>query len=332
MNQKSVRIGQMFYFVFLHILCVNLTTCRSDHPIEAVREATGELQTQAPQIYLNFERELEPLERVADRPIDVNDHGNGCLDGVLWNEYYHHNICISPSAPMDVFAIERTSKQSRDGAHSLRFYLEPSPLDEWPVGEPTHRAELGPGGPSLRNPFPTEEEEVWYGISVLFDSNFVFAPESLANELRFSFVQWQHGTAGSPAVALEVYGDQIALARSTGISTESKWIKPYYLTRINKGQWMDLVIQIVWSKDDGQVRIWANGDKVCDKEKIQTVYDDLNRGGGYKFGIYYWRWKDKHSVEHSMDSGIYSRELFVDEIRQFRGPEGFIAVSPGNKF
>ena len=169
-------------------------------------------------------------------------------------------------------------------------------------------------------------------MSVLFPEDFVFAPSNLESDLRFSIAQWQHGSEGSPIFALEVYGDQIAVARHKGESTSSQWIEPQFIGQIQRGKWLDLVVQIKWSKQDGSIRVWVDGEKKYDHSNIQTVYSNLSNGGGWKLGIYYWRWLEKQNVIRSLDNGIDHREIFIDEVREYLGADGLPVVTPGRSF
>ncbi|MCB0687113.1 MAG: polysaccharide lyase [Saprospiraceae bacterium] len=266
------------------------------------------------------------------RPVNSEAINNGCLNPVAWNQYYNFNVCIASTCEVSDYAIERSDRYARQGNSSIRFFLKPTPLDKWPLGEATHRAELGPRYEAPINRYPKEGEERWYGMSVLMPEDFVFAPPNLENELRFSIAQWQHGSEGSPALALEVYGNKLAIARSVGESVNSTWVEPQFIGEITPGKWIDLIIQVKWAKKDGIIRAWYNGKKTYDHKDIQTVYENLSVGGGLKLGIYYWRWRDKDSVRQSLENGINNREIFIDEVREFIGPEGKLVVTPGQSF
>ena len=287
-----------------------------------------------PHIYLGFEREIEPFQEVSERKIDPSDQSNGCVDGALWNEYYTMNVCVAPTCPLSDFALERSQKYTRSGQSSLRVFLRPTPLHKWPLGEATHRAELSPYSKSPVAQYPKENEERWYGMSVLFPTDFVFAPKELADELRFIIAQWHHGTEGSPIFAFEVHGDRIGvgIATRSGESTNSIFASPQYIAKIVRGEWMDLVVQIRWSKNNGMINVWVNNQQKIKRSAVQTIYDDLDVGGGLKVGIYYWRWHYRESVRKSLEAGINYREIFIDEVRQYIGPNGFSAVNPGNPF
>lgn len=282
----------------------------------------------APDIWMGFESNEEPYETVPYRAPDPNDSGNGCLDATTWNTWYVRDVCVAPTCELDHFAIERSTLVSRSGQHSLRFYLQPTPPALWPQGEATHRAELSPKYNSPVN-YPVEGEEVWYGLSCYFPNDFVFAPQNIEEDIRFAIAQWQHGSPGSSIVALEVIGNHMMVQRQTGSSENSTWVTPTSITTIQPGQWMDLVIRIKWSKTSGLIHCWVNGQLALSLDNIQTIYNNLSVGGGFKMGIYYWRWKELQSVQNTLNAGITHREIFLDEIRQYKGIDGYYSVTPG---
>ncbi len=287
-----------------------------------------------PQIAMDFEDQTEPYEDPVERPIDPTGSGNGCMDASSWNLYYVRDVCVSPTRPIDDFEIERSSQFARNGNNSLRVRLLPTPLSDWPEGpggEATHRAELGPAYNSPTPQYPTEGEERWYGMSYYFANDFIFAPQNIANDIRFIIGQWQHGSSGPSIIALEVIGDEIVLQRQTGSSTNSNWITPVPIKTIQKGQWIDIVVQVKWSKTSGKVKIWVDGQVSFDMPVVQTIYSNLNVGGGYKMGLYYWRWKEQQSVTNTLNAGITDREIFIDEYRQYKGSNGFQMVDPASQ-
>ncbi len=281
-----------------------------------------------PDIYMDFEDSVEPFEEIPARDPDPDGTGNGCFSND-WNAFYKTDICVAESRPLSDIAVERSDRYARAGSYSERFYIQPSPLDDWPPGEATHRVELAPQSNSPFN-VPYEGDIVWYGASYYFPSDFVFAPDDISNDIRFIISQWQHGSPGSPSLSFEVHGDMIALAHKTGVSTDAEFHEPIPLETISRGEWMDFVIKVKWSQTNGVVEIWVNGEKKFDDQSIQTIYDDLDHGGRFKFGMYYWRWKEIESVEDSLEAGITYREIFIDEVRQYMGLEGYNTVVPSN--
>jgi len=282
-------------------------------------------------IYMGFESSAEPMQQMADREPDPTGAGNGCGEGESWNSFYKYNVCVATTCPLSDMALERSSQYARKGSTSLRCYLKPTPLNNWPNGsggEATHRAELAPHHNSPIPRYPLEGEEMWYGISYFFPNDFVFAPQNIANDIRFIIAQWQHGSPGSPVIALEVMGDKVVLQRQTGQSENSNWVDPVEIGTIKKGKWMDFVIRVKWNKSGGKIQIWVNDLLSYDMQNVQTIYSNLNNGGGFKIGLYYWRWKEQSSVQNSLDAGIAYREIFIDEVREYHGVDGYAAVSP----
>ncbi|NND06797.1 MAG: hypothetical protein HKN87_10500 [Saprospiraceae bacterium] len=320
-------IEKRYFQMFLLSILMWSTGCVTDMIEPIIEEPVVRPEVD---MHMGFEDPSEPFQVLPDRPIDASDSGNGCLPGVPWNNFYVYNVCISPTSEISDFAIERNSKYTRVGAYSARFFLRPTSIDQWPLGEASHRAELRPNSRAPFDRYPQEGQVRWYGMSVFFSEDFVFAPESLSNELRFMIAQWQHGTTGSPTVAFEVHGNRLELARSKGVSTASEWIQPNFLANISRGQWMDLVVQIKWSKEVGAIKIWVNDAAVYQRENIQTMYHNLSVGGGLKMGIYHWRWKEKKWVEESLRAGITNREIYIDEVREYLGDAGgYNLVAPG---
>jgi len=278
-------------------------------------------------IVMGFESAAEPVEDYVSM-LPSRNSSNGCLEGRSWNDYYAWDVCVAQNAPISDFAIQRSSAQKRSGSHSLRFYLKSSDPSNWPSGEATHRAELSPNAGSPIDRYPDQGDEVWYGMSVYFPNDFVFSPGGIAEETRFIIAQWQHGSPGSAMISLEIIGDQIMLSRKGGSSGNPTWNEPDPLVTIQKGQWIDLVLRVDWRRTNGATEIWANGVKKYSNTSMQTVYNDVPVGGGFKYGIYYWRWKEKQSVIDSRAAGIVSREIFMDQIKEYKGTNGYNVVAP----
>ncbi len=321
------RIGLPWVLVALSVLGLSCERNQDAIPMVNPVDPVDEIGID---MYMSFEDEKEPFQVLSDRPTDPSDASNGCLPGIPWNAYYLYNVCLAPTAEMSDFAIERSSTYFRKGSHSARFFLKATTLDRWPIGQATHRAELRPNPRAPFQRYPKEGEVRWYGMSVFFPNDFIPVPSSLRSELRFMIAQWQHGSEGSPIFALEVHGSHLAVSRSKGVSTDSQWIPPEFISEISQGRWMDLIAQVKWSKQSGFVKVWVDDVIRYEQEGIQTIYHNLDIGGGFKFGIYHWRWKDKVSVERSIQAGIDHREVFIDEVKEYIGEaDGYELVAPG---
>jgi hypothetical protein len=143
--------------------------------------------------------------------------------------------------------------------------------------------------------------------------------------MREIFVDcFEHG----PRVGKAVIENKI-LKRKWGISVNSDFIPPQMLAKIEKGKWIDLVVKIIWSKTEGEIVVWINDQVRYEKYKVATMYEDLDNGGGFKFGLYYWRWKYKESIQNSANVGIVDRQIYIDEVREFLGTDGYEVVCPG---
>ncbi len=279
-------------------------------------------------VSMGFESSREPFDQIPNRPVDEGDTSNGCYYDIPWNDLYVFNVCVATTREISDFTIERSNQYARTGLASCKFMLKPTPLADWPIGEATHRAELGPKYELSVDVYPRENEERWYGLSVLFPDDFIFAETDVAQDLRFSVAEWQHGSMGSPILSLEVIGDKIVLVRKAGESQASEWVGPVEITSIEKEKWIDIVVRTVWSKTNGVVEIWINGENRFTGLDLQTIYHDLEVGGGYKFGINHWRWKDKDMVEMSLNEGITERTIYIDEVKEYLGADGIEEVSP----
>ena len=75
-----------------------------------------------------------------------------------------------------------------------------------------------------------------------------------------------------------------------------------------------------------QIRI--DEELVYEKTNIQTIYENLDNGGKIKLGMYYWKWKNKENVQAALDEGVTQRVLYIDEYREYKGPEGYDKVRP----
>jgi hypothetical protein len=270
----------------------------------------------------------EPFEHVAP-PID--ERSSGELDDSCFSrdfgDWHERAMCLAVTRPVTDLISETTTDYARSGQRSMHFRMIPTPFDDWPSStEPTHRNELTPWG---WDKYPDLSEERWYGFSVMFPNDFVFAPDDIANSIRFLFAQWQHGTAGSPSVSIEVIGDKFRLELNGGTAPDDiHGIDSPLIGTIERGRWIDFVLRVFWDQSDGLVEVWIDGVKVYEKYNIQTIYYNKDNGGKLKVGVYYWRWKSQSDVQASLDAGITNRELYYDEIREYFGTNGYDIVKP----
>lgn len=57
------------------------------------------------------------------------------------------------------------------------------------------------------------------------------------------------------------------------------------------------------------------------------MYTDLSVGGSLKVGIYHFNWQEAANI--ALDTGVSAttREVYMDEIRQYTGSNGYNIVS-----
>ncbi|MCB9091448.1 MAG: heparin lyase I family protein [Halobacteriovoraceae bacterium] len=278
--------------------------------------------------YRNFEGNYIPLTA---RSAAELAQSNGCF-GRDYDDFFTRDLCVATNAnELQDSASEKSNLHARTGSSSVRFYLKPSDPNNWPSGEPTHRTELRVLE-KIGNIIPPLGTESWYGFSTYFPSDFVFVPNqnNLPELHRFIFVQFQHGGPGSPNLSLQVLGDKIVLRQKTGLADTNGVVSTdYQVGAITKGAWHDFVLRVVWENNNtGLFQLWFNNNLVVQKFNTDTSYDDVNNGSRIKFGMYYWRWKEKSIVEESFDLGIYDREIFFDDMRLYTGPNGYDRVKP----
>jgi hypothetical protein len=263
----------------------------------------------------------EPFEHVApalsERSASELAQSNGCFSRGF-GQFHERAMCLATTRPVTDLVSETSPSRARAGKSSMRFVLKPTPLEDWPSGEATHRNELAPDG--AWEYFPAVGEERWYGFSVLFPEDFVFAPPAIASTNRFIIAQWQHGTAGSPAVSFEVLGDKLQVVLNGGTAPDGiHEVGRGDVATITRGEWLDFMLRVVWHKTQGAVVVWSQGTAVFEQLALQTVYDNKDNGGQMKVGIYYWRWKNQSDVKAALDAGIVDREVFFDELREYHG-------------
>lgn len=278
----------------------------------------------------NFENASEPFEAIPQRAAN-GTLDNGCFSSTDWDAagVLITQVCVAQSVESAYnYDLSRSSTYSRNpNGNSLRSFLRATQPDSFPDpgGSGTHRAEL------RLEDFPSPGDEVWYGLSYYFPSDYVFSPSGGTDEnnTRYIISQWQHGTAGSPAMALEVFSDSIGIDRKIGTSNggETTIRNGVRLVKITKGQWMDFIIKVKWSKTKGEVVIWYNDEPVY-ADYDQNVYTDLSVGGSLKVGIYHFNWLDEALIAIDNAGGVTTREVFIDEIKQYTGTDGYYVVKP----
>ncbi|MCB9818540.1 heparin lyase I family protein [Candidatus Nomurabacteria bacterium] len=165
------------------------------------------------------------------------------------------------------------------------------------------------------------DTEYWFGLSVYIPSDWVADsnPEIL----------WQiHGSGNfsqtsSPPLAFGVSNNNMHMVHRYDINgkmtTKNFWIAP-----IEKGKWMDFIVNVNWTgKDNGFIKVWKDGKVIYDR-KGTTGYNYDGTGGAYlKIGDYKWWW-------FTQPTSVYRRVLYHDEIRIAEGSDGYNLVNPAS--
>ena len=125
-----------FSFLLGLLVLATFTQCSKEMEEEAIWDG-------GPHLSMGFEDPNEPFELIPNREVNASDTANGCLPSYLWNDQYVYNVCVSPTRELSDFSIGRSFQHARMGLSSLRFFLRPTPVADWPLGEATHRAVLG---------------------------------------------------------------------------------------------------------------------------------------------------------------------------------------------
>ncbi len=286
-----------------------------------------------PDIHWGFEDDSYRDITTYDRPAS-----NGCFGGRdPFDLLYGRNICVATNADAPaVMRNERSTTEVRAGQYSYYAYLHPSDPDDWPTSEATHRSEITP---RHNNPFgwdPTLDFDAdgaplhrWYGFSTLIPEGETLAGPDEAEITRYSFVQWQHGTPGSPAVSILVRGDRYFLYRHWGTAPDGLRSERFDLGPVVTGEWVDWVVHIGWHHDRGTIEVWADGELVASLSDVQTVHSNISNTSRMKLGLYYWQWKNRRAVEVALANGLVPREVYIDEVRLYEGDDrGYERVAP----
>ncbi|MCB9091447.1 MAG: heparin lyase I family protein [Halobacteriovoraceae bacterium] len=322
---SSLQDGQSYEYA---VLCKDSSGNISDEYL--IRFSIDQQQSTSlpPDLYRNFEGTFIPMDARTSSELSQN---NGCF-GDDYDDYFYRDTCVSNiDNELTDSASEKSNVVARSGSNSVRFFLRPSDPNNWPSGEPTHRVELRPKD-SAANYLPALGTENWYGFSTYFPSDFKFVPniDKLPELHRFIIVQFQHGGPGSPTLSLQVIGDNLVLRQKMGYAdTDGVTSTDYIVDKINRGSWSDIVLRVVWQNNGtGLFQLWQNGSLKVQKFSTDTSYKDSQAGSRIKFGMYYWRWKEKSIVQESFNMGITEREIFFDEMRIYQGSNGYDRVVP----
>lgn len=163
--------------------------------------------------------------------------------------------------------------------------------------------------------FPNDSIEI-VTIKIFLEKDYQFddSPEILC--------QW-HGTrdfrqgelmARSPPLALGTQSgnwviryvwDRNFISKPTTLQSKQITLGPY---QKDLGKFTEWSFQINWNFDEaGALKAWRNGKLVVDLDKISIGYNDA-RGTYFKFGIYKWDWKTKHTA--TSERTVYHTDFF----------------------
>lgn len=197
----------------------------------------------------------------------------------------------------------------RDG-NAGRFSLQPSDN----IVKGNYRSELR----LLSNPL---KHETWYQISVFVP------PEWHDSTVKVVAMQW-HGTRDfllgepgrMPPLEITIVDDQWLIQKAFDdkvVSTTDRLgnveaIVPLAKVQLEKGRWLDWIIQTRWSSsDDGRLAIWLNGEQIVD-DQGPNAHKDLT-GPYLKAGVYVPSWGYEGT-----EPQIAERTLYFDNIQMIQ--------------
>lgn len=217
------------------------------------------------------------------------------------------------------FASECNEQQVSKVGDGLRFNVNPTSPEpgNWCNNEYNMRAEISTLPWNVRNPLGTEE---WFGWDYTFGNDYAIDAKN-----SFLFFQIHNGVVGtSPAVELTIAQagrlDNSAagtLFVENNANASNNNIYDYKNTGIVPvaGQILEIVVHVIWGRGtDGLLQVWVDGNKIYDK-RVDTAYNGSPWGGNAKWGIYKWGWRDKVSVQESLDTGVSHLETFMGPLR-----------------
>lgn len=168
-------------------------------------------------------------------------------------------------------------------------------------------AEMGGERSEVRDSGPgtsvQEGDERWYSWSMKF-------PEDLPEPDGgyYIVVQWhQSADSGSPPLALDITNGNLEIG-GDGVDAPPQAIGP-----IRRGEWVDYVMNVGFSQNDGFVEAWENGVQTVQRTSRPTMTDDENY---LKMGIY----RDPDATGDA--------EVWFDDFRIFDGNGGGSASTP----
>lgn len=128
------------------------------------------------------------------------------------------------------------------GHHAARFELRNGDRPRWSAGERTEVARYGKA-------MVTEGDERWYQFSLRFSRTF---PAVTGRYLLV--MQWHGDTDRPPPMSLSVRGNGQLVLAGNAVGAPTKVIGD-----IARGQWVDYVVHVKFSRTHGWAEVWRNG-------------------------------------------------------------------------
>lgn len=135
-----------------------------------------------------------------------------------------------------------------------------------------------------------EGDERWYRFSIKFPADL---PEPDGG--WYIVMQW-HAGSGSPPLAIDISKGTVDLG-GDGSDGPRATIGP-----LRRGEWVDYVLHVRFSRSDGYVEAWENGVQTVQRTERATMSSDSNY---FKMGIY----RDEDSTGDA--------QVFIDDFQTF---------------
>ena len=215
---------------------------------------------------------------------------------------------------------------ARKGKHASKFKLE---KDDWNgnssiQGEGKPRAQLVKDNKTLPINF---DSDYWLGLSTYMPNDW----KADTNESNAE-VLWQFHASGGvgpyvPPLALIVRGEVLEIESHFGDVQSQIGTRVHWSCGVQTGEWVDWVVNVRFSLEEGMIRVWRNGEKIVNFSSGPTMFYDsenLERKPLYiGIGLY----KPKYV---KIPSSVTKRTMYFDEVRVATGgSDGKGLVTPG---
>ena len=231
-----------------------------------------------------------------------------------WESGYLVNGCWEDSNELKDYSIQVVSDNVRKGMKAMRFEVRPGddPLGCVGCGERAEVLNMITKNGDVINETKKSGTK-YYAFSVMFDKNWE-NPKSDYDGLWSHFFQL-HGPDildGSAAIAMDTTnstgGEGISILISTGDLDDednvfSSMVFDLKESGLNKGEWVDFVIKINFSVENGRIEVWRRNDN---ETNFKVVMNTINK---YPNGIptlqYRASYKKGAIEDHYWKHGIY---------------------------